>query len=73
MMKARVYYILWIIFLLIANVFINTAGAFILLILTIMITLLSLFIYLFTSPKISIIVKFPENTDKKKQLMEIFR
>lgn len=66
MMKARVYYILWIIFLLIANVFINTAGAFILLVLTIMITLLSLFIYLFTSPKISIIVKFPENTDKKK-------
>lgn len=66
MMKARIYYILWIVFLLIANVFINSASGFILLIVTIIITVLNLAIYLFISPKIYIMVSFPENTDKKK-------
>lgn len=66
MLKSRIYYLLWITFILIANILINNLATILVVVISVVIPVIGILIYIFTSPPIFILVDFPENTDKNR-------
>lgn len=68
MIKSWVYYIVWLLFVFILNVFSNSTGAIILFAFSVLIPLVMILVHLFISPDIDIKVEFPKSSEKGEAL-----